>query len=240
MKKLIIIIILCFAYYVTISANDALIGHTDPTEQVEQKIHKFRIGADYGFALPSLGSFHLAEPFGKSLMGFAEYNSTKKSYIFSEFIYCGYTPDRNLVLSEAYGDNPWPDESKIEYKADDPFRVYSYVLGYGYRTNYDYARPAWRIGVGTVFTYTIKDKLTVTNAVDTLSFPAECSSSLGLDLMYGFDVPLFSDVFGFFSTINISTEIIGTKIGFKMQYTSLSFLGLYYRFDINRVWEQMK
>ncbi|MEI6089312.1 MAG: hypothetical protein WCR42_02575 [bacterium] len=196
----------------------------------EQNFHKIRIGLDYGFSTPYSGTVDYASIFGESALGFAEYSLKKKSYIYSEVIYCAYEMDKGIALMHYYGD--WfdiPDSALLISKGKKTCKSYSYVLGYGFRSKSDYIRPAWRFGAGLIYNYNILDKYTITTPLDTLTIPKSTSSSIGLNFMFGFDVPILSDVFGFFSTINISSGIIGSKNSIGMQFTSATVLGFYFR-----------
>jgi hypothetical protein len=133
------------------------------------------------------------------------------------------------VADKVYGNNPQPSGIEVITDSKTPCRVFSYVIGYGLRSNPDLTKFAWRVGLGAIYNSNIEDKFTLTSPSETLTLPASKTYSLGLDLMFGFELPISAENFGFFSTFNISSGIIGTKSTLGVQYTSMGLIGIYYR-----------
>ncbi len=232
MKKLLFSIFLSFAFLGALIAADEPNVQVDSAKLADEKvIHKYKIGFSYGFSTPYSGTVDYAYVYGKSAMGTAEFDLTRKSFIYTELIFNSYKMDNGFASRDYFGD--WfkiPDGTYESSKSKNPCKSYSYVLGYGLRTCPDHTKSSIRYGLGAIYNYNVLDEFTITTPTDTLTFPVKRSYSIGINLMVGFDLPMYDDVLGFSSTINISSGIIGTKNGFKMQYSSLTLFGLYYRF----------
>ncbi len=236
MKVLLISLFLSFAFAGILSTVEQPVNSDEQSikpNQIElaKPYPKITIGIDLGGCTPYSGSVAFADLFGFSIMGSVEYSLTSQSYIYSEMIYNGYEMDKGSALENHYGD--WfkvPDGADINYKIKNPCQTYSYVLGYGRRSSADYKKFAFRYGAGLIYNYNVLNEYTITTPADTIAIPKSHKSNLGIDLMFGIEMPLDSERFGMFSTINISSGIIGAKNGFQMQYTSATVLGIYYRF----------
>jgi hypothetical protein len=240
MKKIILSLFFCFA----LTGNLTLLGQAlqvpeqyKTPEQIEQTKqapltknleHKLRIGFNFGFAIPYEGTVNFASYSGSSSLLYLEYNLNPKSYVFSEILFCGYSAETTYI-EYRYPDFPWTNYTEMEYEGVNPLRSYSYILGLGQRSKTNYSKMAWQYGIGLSYNYNVQDELTAVEQQDTLTIPASSKYSIGIDIMFGYDLPLVKDQFGVFSNVNINTGIIGTKMGFQMQYISATILGMYFR-----------
>jgi hypothetical protein len=247
MKNLIISILLCltfFAYanafaeqpddYYEISPEDRAImdKKLDSLREFQlqdQKSMKYRIGFNLGIATPYAGLKN-AIFVGQSEVFSMDYCLSNNTYIFSEFIFSAYEPDKGVVINNAYEGQGHPYNSHVKYESQNPCRVYSYVLGFGARLNPNYAKPSLRMGLGAVYNHTNEDQFTVYNTQDTITIPKYNANSFGLNYMLGFELPFGVKQCGFFSTFNLTSAVFGTKFGLEMQFTSMGFIGIYGRF----------
>jgi hypothetical protein len=211
------------------SLKQSIAEEKNRLELEEQKKLKFRAGLIFGIATP-YGGVKTAEWIGESEVLSLDYRLTKNTFLYSEFIYCGYGPMPGEVIGLVYDNYSSPHDTRIKYDGKQTSRVYSYVLGYGFRIGSNYAKPSIRLGIGAIYNNTNESEFTVYNSIDTTTVPAYHAYSIGLDYMFGFELPLGVKEYGFFATYNVSSGIFGSEKGYKMQYTSMGFIGIYYRF----------
>jgi hypothetical protein len=220
-------------YYEISPADQATMDHKlDSLKAIQlkdQEKMKYRIGFNLGIATPYAG-LKSAIFVGQSEVFSMDYCLSNNTYIFSEFIFSAYEPDKGVVIKNAYEGKNHPYNSLVKYESQNPCRVYSYVLGFGARLGSNYAKPSLRMGLGAVYNHTTEDMFTVYNSQDTITIPKYSANSFGLNYMLGFELPFGVKQCGFFSTLNLTSAVFGTKFGLEMQFTSMGFIGIYGRF----------